>query len=137
MTSLILAFFLYAIGFSIVAGYLRLSSKIIIRKPLNWKLCFKLVGVLCLLSILSRAVQTIVLPDYSSAIMFALGIIVHIIVQLLVSASFLHRYGKLPDGGEIGWKTGFKIAGLTTLFALITVIIFRIWIMIMEMILQP
>jgi hypothetical protein len=107
MTFLILAL-PYAIGFSIFAGYLRLSSKIIIRKPLNWKLCFKLAGV-------------------------ALGII----VQLLVSASFLNRYGKLPDGGKIGWITGFKIAGLTTLFGIITVIIFRIWIMIWEMILQP
>lgn len=131
MAFLILAF-TYAGGLSLVAVYLRLSSKIIIRKPLNWKLCFKLTGVLFLFMILSHAVQTIVLPDYSSA-KLALGII----VQLLVSASFLNRYGKLPDGGKIGWITGFKIAGLATLFGIITVIIFRIWIMIMEMILQP
>ena len=131
MAFLILAF-TYAGGLSLVAVYLRLSSKIIIRKPLNWKLCFKLTGALFLFMILSHAVQTIVLPDYSSA-KLALGII----VQLLVSASFLNRYGKLPDGGKIGWKTGFKIAGLATLFGIITVIIFRIWIMIWEMILQP
>ena len=115
----IVSFFIAVIfGLLFYAPFIRLSSRIILKVGLQWKMCLIFSAVFYVILIIKIFLENKLQISISNFIAIPIGIL----FNLLYGTIFLGKYGKHIDGNKLGYKIGLKISALGMALMLLFVI---------------
>jgi hypothetical protein len=126
----IVSFFIAVIlGLLIYAPFIRLSSRIILKVGLQWRMCLIFSAVFYVILIIKILLENKLQISISNFIAIPIGIL----FNLLYGTIFLGKYGKHIDGNKLGYKIGLKISALGMALMLLFVIFLFGLLVIIEM----
>lgn len=112
MGKLILNLVLLFLILTIYSGVFMISSRIVVKKALSWKLCLGYTLTVLILIVVKKIITNFTgwqLP-------LLLAVLVGILLNLLIGAYIFGKFGKDSVGNAIGYRLGLKTTALGIAF---------------------